>query len=714
MRQTDEVDEGGIDPDNPLWPVRFRTPRAADPLFAEVFKLGESQTRFVGMLPHQAWREYADSQRILAAVIESSDRLNEERLLGYAAFRLPRNEVVLAHLVVSEPARGRGIARLLIEQLTLRFADRRGIAAQCRRDFRSNAMWPHLNFVALGERPGRSIKGHLLTYWWKDHGHEDLMSWQGATPSEVSVAMDMNVFLDLHGRMATERALATRELFDQQLEGRVQLLVTPELFNEIDRQQDPVDRERLRRRARLYPRLAISPTSLDIARESLRSEMAWTPSRPQDVSDLEHVAYAIAAGVQVVATRDSQARRRLSSAARDLAGVEVVSPSELPTLIDKAEDAPAYWPVSLLGTGYSVREATAADYDSLRGFLNTALGERRQDFDRAVERLAELRARAHRLLYHSPDNEPVALLGAGMNGSVLEAKLLRLQPSALQASLAAQLVGRIRDMAGELSATAIRVTDPNPHVDIAKALLADGYRPAGDHLVAMTSQEVCLIADLSTVIERCAVGLADHERTALEPVTQAAAEIEAGTALVSLVASLERQLRPLRIADATLDTWLVPIKPGFASQLFNAPAQLFDRSAQLGISIEHVYYKGSSAGETAPGRVLWYVSKPLKAIIGCSDLIEVIDDEPDALYRRFRRLGVYRREQLRKTAKGRATVRALHVVNTEVFAWPVPLSRLENLAARNCQRVVLVSASRIDRGLFTDILKEGRHGRTAP
>ena len=222
------------------------------------------------------------------------------------------------------------------------------------------------------------------------------------------------------------------------------------------------------------------------------------------------------------------------------------------------------------------------------------------------------------------------------------------------------------------------------------------------------------MADLPAVVGRCGIGLTDCERGALEPVTQAAAEIKDGMAPASLVASVERQLRPLRIADANLGTWLVPIKPGFSSQLFNAPAQLFDRSAQLGISIEHVYYKGRSAGETAPGRVLWYASEPDKVIIGCSDLVDVIDDEPDALYRRFRRLGVYRREQVRKTAKGRATVRALHVVNTEVFVRPVSLSRLDSLAARNCQKLVLVSASRISPGLFTDIIKEGRHGRSTP
>lgn len=228
MRQTKEMDEAGIGPESLLGRVRFRTPGSTEPLFQEVFRLGESQARLVGMLPRQAWCEYANRQSILAAVLEPSDRSGEDRLLGYAAFRLPRDEVVLAHLVVSESARRMGIARLLVEQLTLRFADRRGIAARCRRDYEANAMWPHLNFIALAERPGRSREGHPLTFWWKDHGHEDLMSWQGAAPSAVSVAIDMNVFLDLHGRMDTERALATRDLFDHQLEGRVQLLRQPE------------------------------------------------------------------------------------------------------------------------------------------------------------------------------------------------------------------------------------------------------------------------------------------------------------------------------------------------------------------------------------------------------------------------------------------------------------------------------------------------------
>lgn len=395
--------------------VQFRTPSATDPLFAEAFSLGESQSKFLGMLTPEAWREYADKQTILVATVTPDQAVDApESLLGYAAFRLPRDEVVLAHLVVQRSARGHGVARQLVEELSRRYPNRRGIAARCRRDYPANKMWPHLGFVALGERPGRSLQGHRLTYWWKDHGHPDLMSWQGSAASSVlSVVMDVNVFLDLHGIDRSARAAATRSLFENQLDGRVDLLVTPELLNEIDRQRAAAERERLRTFAISYPRLSVKPAQLVAARESLRAALDYVPERQQDISDLEHVAYAAAVGIQVVVTRDGAARRRLGQAAREVAGIELVSPAQLVSLVDQSEDAPAYWPVSLLGTGYTVREASATDEPRLKQFLANGTGEKRQNFYQELERLVERRPHSHQLLYADPDNEPTALSRRG-------------------------------------------------------------------------------------------------------------------------------------------------------------------------------------------------------------------------------------------------------------------------------------------------------------
>lgn len=229
-------------------------------------------------------------------------------------------------------------------------------------------------------------------------------------------------------------------------------------------------------------------------------------------------------------TRDGRARRRLGQAAREVAGIELVSPAQLVSLVDQAEDAPAYWPVSLLGTGYNMREAAATDEPHLMQFLDTSTSEKRQTFHRELERLAERRPRSHELLFTDPDDEPVALLGAGMQGNVLEASLLRLRPSALQASLAAQMVARIRELAGEFVASAIRVTDARPHPLLSAALLADGFRFTADghRLVALTSAVLCSVADLPGVVEQCRGDLAADEQLALAPLLQASQELVAG------------------------------------------------------------------------------------------------------------------------------------------------------------------------------------------
>jgi hypothetical protein len=148
----------------------------------------------------------------------------------------------------------------------------------------------------------------------------------------------------------------------------------------------------------------------------------------------------------------------------------------------------------------------------------------------------------------------------------------------------------------------------------------------------------------------------------------------------------------------------------WSSQLLGVPPQLFTRPDRLGISLEHVYYRSSrSAGEVAPGRILWYVSGPAHgSVVACSSMVEVSQGPPDELWRRFRRLGVYERSHVREAARDTGLVRALRVCDTEVLARPLPLKRLRELAARNRHPLRLVSPYKISPDLFTAVLKESR------
>ncbi|HVF04926.1 MAG TPA: GNAT family N-acetyltransferase [Frankiaceae bacterium] len=675
------------------------------PLYPDVIALGDRNRRSLGLLPHDAYRDYAENGRLLIATADRRD--GSQRLLGYALYRLPRNEVVLAHLVVASDVRGGGIARKLVYELSERYAARRGILAQCRRDWAANSIWPRLGFVAWGERPGRGAKAMPLTLWWRDHGHPDLMTWVGAQGGSLPVVMDANIFFDLHAdETASDVVTATKNILLRRLGDRVELLTTPELHNEIDRHADSRHRSRLHALANWYPRLAVPAGAVDHIADELRAR-ARASHNPRDDSDLRHVAYASAAGLDIVITRDRPALKRLKGPAFDVAGVRLLSPSELVTRIDQLEDAAAYAPVALLGTGYSTVEAEPDD-PRLAQFLMSPLGESRTSYEQTLATLAATRPASHRLFVIDPDGMPCALLGCRPCGDVLEVALLRLRTSALRATLATQLVHRLREMARMAEVNVLRLADPHLDPAFTEAATGDGYRHAPGGLVAVTLDRQATAHDLAATLDSIA------ERVGEAALSQTAAELRhcADDRVLERLAALEHHLRPASITDAPLPCFVVPIRQRWASELFGVPDQLFVRDAFLGISVEHVYYRATRpARESAPARLLWYASGrgPIpNALIGWSHLIEVVDDDADRLWRRFRRLGVYGRHDVAATADPLGRVRALRVADTELFKKHVRLDRYRVLAQGFGHSVSLQSPQRIPAELFGAIVREAQ------
>jgi len=684
--------------------LEFREPGPDDPLFSAARELGDQNRRYLGHLTFDAWKEYAEAGHILVAVDSDSPWPIE----GYAAYRTSRAEVVLAHLVVRPESRERKVARALVERLSESYPERRGIGARCRTDWPADKMWPRLGFVPLGSHVGRSLKGHLLTYWWRDHGHADLMTWGGPPASALPVVMDANVFIDLHGANPGEHAPRTREILLEILGDRVELLVTPEMFTEMNRIDDPGERDRLRGViSGQYPRLPVHADKAQTVSAALIGAIGRAPQTTQDRSDLNHIAFTAAAGVSTFVTRDDPVLRRLRTAAAAETGVAVVSPEELVAHIDESEAGLAYQPAALLGTGYSVKEAGSGDDALIRVLYDNASGEKLRDFEGRLRRLAGARPSSSRLLVTDPVGAPIALLGTIPTGAVLSVAAARMNPFALQASFALQAATLLRRTAEIAHLCAIRVADPHAHPVLVDALIRDGFRPSDNGAVALTIPALCTLDELPQVVADAASDptvSAAEARPWLAAAQRLAAEPSAQTAL-----SLERQFRPLCIIDAPVDSWLVPIQPRFSAPLFGYPQELFARPDELGIGVEHVYYRGGRSGEAAPARVLWYVSGPKQGVVmGRSELIEVVDDPWELAYRKFRRLGVYTRGDVMGTADARGRVRALRVINTEVFAQPLQLPHLKRFAEGLGHGLQLQSPSRISADLFTLIMKEVR------
>lgn len=660
------------------------------PLASAVLALGDSLRRYLGPLPYAAWDEALEQGRVIAAV-------DGDHLLGYAMVRLPRREVVIVHLAVAPWAQRQGVAHILVRAVSERYADRIGIRARCRRDFPANRVWPALGFTALGNLPGRGAKRQLLTLWWLDHGHQDLLSWSGSSPGRLPVLIDANVFIDLHTSTPDRVAKATRANLER-VRDFTELLVAPETAVEINRRAEEAERESLLSILHNgYPRLRIPPATLNLVVAQLTQGLEAPPKSIQDRSDVRQVATALAADIPVVITRDRQARSRLARAAFDIGQLVVTAPPELVAIALAGEDEDAYVPSALHDTDLVVHEVRPEEVSNLNvAFLNTGASERRSDFEARLAELATQFPTASRHLIQDEAGEPLALCGVAWASSRLEVPALRLAPSSLQTTLAVQLTDELRRLAIASGKSEIAVTDPHLSKACRAALLRDGFETQGTALVGVAINGLFSCAELADVLEQ----LPSHGATSIERLRHADA---------AAAQEVEHVLRPCRLVDAALPTWIVSIRPEYADDLFGFPPSLVSRPTRLGLGLEQVYYRGGRSGEKAPGRVLWRLAgRSHEGIFACSSLVEVRDGAPEVLYDRFKRLGAWSLEQL--TANIKEGARALRVRDTELLPVTVPLSRLRSIANEHGQSLQLQSPCRLKPEVFAAIMKAGKYG----
>ena len=146
---------------------------------------------------------------------------------------------------------------------------------------------------------------------------------------------------------------------------------------------------------------------------------------------------------------------------------------------------------------------------------------------------------------------------------------------------------------------------------------------------------------------------------------------------------IEQALWPLKITETNIPTFIVPIRPEWAMHLFDTDIgsqNLFGGNPNLIFRVENAYYRNRTPRVlTEPGRILWYVSKHsagyqgTESIRACSYLEEVVIDEPKRLFSRFRRLGVYKWDDLFKLAKGNLETKIMgfRFTKTEMLARPI-------------------------------------------
>ncbi|TYB90448.1 GNAT family N-acetyltransferase, partial [Micromonospora sp. WP24] len=571
-------------------PLRLAVVRASDEDAVQAaIRLGNMARSTLGHLAFAAYYDAAAKDTLLMAY-------SDDRPVGYALYDLARRRVRLTHLCVDPAFQGRGIARLLVDEISKRHSDYLGIAASCRHSYNLGPMWISLEFTNIGERPGRGKDAAPLVDWWRDHHHPNLFTADIDTVL-VRAGIDLNILRDITEANRPD-ADDSRSLVAPHLIGRLELVRTAALDAEIDQMAGDL-RGRCARRAQ--PFASVRAASGEVKQlterilEQVRQIDPTYPSNENDEFDLRHVAHAAAAQLKVFITKDAHLTQVLGPAATRF-GLRVLRPADVVVHIDELARAESYRPVDLLDTGYAQRLVGSGRDSDLLPLTNSSTGERPKQLLKVLKQLA---INGHdRVGIYSPTGAIVAAYGLIEADNSLHVPLLRVINRPLGDTLARQLLFLLRQHARDTGKRILRITDTSMSAQVRSAALTDGFREADP--------------DLFTYVLPVVGDAAEVEHHAVKAARQAGVSEPAplGSGMPAVVAAeLEHAWWPAKIVDSDLPTYLVPIQQAYSADLLGVPRGLLPRHELLGLNREHVYYRSPGGIRLhAPARLLWYMS----------------------------------------------------------------------------------------------------------
>ena len=674
----------------------------------EVKRLWRANATTLGFFPEGAFEEYASKGCVLVA----SDQAG--LLAGYLLFRRSGDRLAIVHLCVRQEMRERRIARALFDALVTTSKSFRGINVSCRRDFSAYDLWPQLGFVAVREKPGRGTKNTVLTNWWFDCGNPDLFSLleKAETEQKLTVVIDANVFYDLNNPVAPDTE-ESKALQADWLQSSVELQITPETLNEINRHSTQSHRLRNRQRAAQFTAVRTRHDKFAAA-ESTVKQYFCSPLSESDASDVRQLAWTIASGCRFFVTRDEKVLNLSSRLYREF-GTSAIRPSDLIVQLDELQERSKYNPARVAGV-LTLRRLRQAPTDSFINALQASV--RKETKPRFRERFCKYLAApktCHCWGLSWGEEKPAALVVYDCSSKAeLLVPFMRVARGPEAIAIVRNLLLRVVKEAVAENRSRIVITDPYCLDFVEEELKKDGFSREDRHWVKHTMP---IAVTAKTFVEQISL---------IGGLGGSGGKPEATRGLSEIVRSdtrtahrLERAYWPLKIIDALLPSYIIPIQPQWAAELFDddlANQDLFGARTKLSLNREGVYYRSAvpTGGLAAPGRILWYVSddkkyQGSKCIRACSFLDDVVVGRPKELFRRFDRLGVYEWKHLIELAKGDidTSLMAVRYSDTQLLANPIRWDTFQKVLQAAGVRTQLQSPQLIPTQVFANLYRQG-------
>ncbi|MEI7702091.1 MAG: PIN domain-containing protein [Planctomycetia bacterium] len=533
----------------------------------------------------------------------------------------------------------------------------------------------------------------------------------------MTVVMDANVFYDLLDvqRMESDESLG---LTADWLQPAIRLCVTPELFNEIQRNPDSEQRSERMSSARRYDRINAPHEDFGRAVSSVES-ICGRALTERDKADQRQLAWTIASGCDVLVTRDLRLLD-YSDAIYSEHGVTVERPAEVISRFEEIRNEHEYQRDRLIGTDVH-HSRTSSDADKLAEAFHVSNGsEKKGELARVLNRAFANPDQFSCKVVYGPDGSPLCFyLCQTVEEDACDIRLFRLvrkeHGTRLGNTVVRTVLATIVKEAAEQGKVIVRIADPLLSPVVQQAVRDRRFLSVGACWVKLSLNEVIPIQSIRQRFSELAARFENETGQYGQIMNSLVCGLASDDA--ESVLELENRIWPGKISGTNVGSFIVPIRPDWASDLFDgrlAKGRLWTADTDLVLNPDSVYYRATKPRVLYQnGRILWYISdgNPTgsKMLRACSQLTGVDIGGPKDLFRKYRRFGVYEWRNVIETAKSAdGQLMALEFTNTELFRTPLNWGTLQDVLGRHGKlNYTFPSPVKIEDELFFDLYKTG-------
>ncbi|NES03680.1 MAG: GNAT family N-acetyltransferase [Okeania sp. SIO2F4] len=660
------------------------------PHLQAVIELGDANRETLGFLPRKAFNNYAKCCQIIVAID------SKESCVGYLLYRVATsyNRVGIIHLCIANSYQGKGVAKKLFGYLVEITQEKySGIGLTCRRDFNLSNFWSKLGFVFQYDKPAKT-PGKTNAYWWFDHRHSNLFS--NATTHQreykLYVGIDSQIFFDFYHSDNNNKD--AQSLLADWLDPDLELCLTDEIFNKINVFFDNKDERKHFTNLAKKLFTILSPNKRYSSQyQSLKNLFDQNKINLSE-SDIRYIDKSITSDVYIFVT-GNRGLLDIADKFYEQFNVSIIHPRDLIIQVDEIRRQTEYQPVRLAGTLLQKSRVTLGEEKLLNEYFRAdKLGETKAEFQQKILRFIAETDKFDCFLVFEGEKQPLALVVYDRRKKYeLEIPLMRVVDTSITATIANHLVFESISISAREERSFTKITDPFLPEAVIRNIHQDGTFVEFNNTYLRANMAVAkTVNQLSQDLEYLAVSLGKEYKFCHQISQLLQKKVENEHEQKELYFNLEKYLWPAKIIDANLPTWIIPIKPFWAKDLFDeelANNWLFGSKTELALKRELVFYRSKRGLKPGViGRIIWYVSNDekfpygtTKVIKACSRLDEVIVDKPEKLYRQFRNLGVYKLEDLIKITKNNPNedIMAIRFSDTQIFSNVITLKELQDI-----------------------------------